>query len=299
MTNALTLVSHPGELTKTIVAETRAALNAAGANAGEISWLAEARAADILFSDIDCEAAEAAADSVVDGKPVDRLSLATNGRRRKLLIADMDSTILINETLDEIAASAGIGEQIAEITARSMRGELNFEDSLRERVALLEGRDSSIIDAVLAGISLTPGASSFIATMRQAGCYTALVSGGFTMFTDKVKGWLGFDLALANDFEINDGILTGKLDGPIVGRETKLEVLETLCREHGVDAVDCLAIGDGANDLAMIKAAGLGIAYHGKPILREHARARIDHTDLRTALYFQGFRDDEIVEPGT
>lgn len=294
-TNSLTLVALPGDLSSDIVAETRAALNAAGAEIGDIDWLSDQRAADLTFSGIECTAAETAADDIVGDRLIDRVALPTATRRKKLLIADMDSTILINETLDEIATKAGIGEHVAEITARSMRGELNFEDSLRERVALLEGRAASIIDEVLNGVTLTQGAASFVATMRQSGAFTALVSGGFTMFTDKVKGWLGFHLALANDFEIIDGRLTGRLEGPIVGRETKLEMLQRLGKEHGIAASDALTIGDGANDLAMIQAAGLGIAYHGKPLLREHARARIDHTDLRTALYYQGFRDDEIV----
>lgn len=296
MTNAMTLVARPGALTASIVAETRAALNAAGARSAETVWLSADRAADIIFDGITCEDAEKAAVEALGDQPVDRVSLPLEGRRKKLLVADMDSTILVNETLDEIAASVGIGEQVAEITARSMRGELNFEESLRERVALLAGRDASIIENVLESISLSPGAACFIATMGQAGATTALVSGGFTMFTDRVKGWLGFDIAVANNFEIIDGQLTGGLDGPIIGRETKLDMLNSLAEKSGLNLSEALTIGDGANDLAMIEAAGLGIAYLGKPVLRERARARIDHTDLRTALYFQGFSDDEIVE---
>ncbi|MEQ8666436.1 MAG: phosphoserine phosphatase SerB [Rhodospirillales bacterium] len=296
MSNNLTLVAPQGDLTDAIVSETRAALNASGAETGETLWLSPARAADISFSGMAEADAEGLAAGVIGGRAVDACALPAAGRRKKLLIADMDSTILANETLDEIAAEAGIGEKVADITARSMRGELNFEESLRARVALLAGRDAGIIDAVLDRIELNPGARAFVATMRNNNAVTALVSGGFTMFTDRVQDWLGFHVAKANDFEIEDGRLTGRLDGPIVGRETKLQWLEDLGRKHDIGQADALTIGDGANDLAMVTSAGLGIAYHGKPILREHARARIDHTDLRTALYFQGYRDDEISE---
>ena len=294
MSNVLTLVAPEGDLADAIVTETRAALNASGAESGGTVWLSPERAADIPFSGLGESAAEAAVANIAAGHGVDACALPAEGRRKRLLIADMDSTILVNETLDEIAAHAGVGEEVAEITARSMRGELNFEESLRARVALLEGREAGIIDAVLEGISLTPGARAFVATMRRSGAVTALVSGGFTMFTDRVQGWLGFHYAKANDFEIEAGRLSGRLAGPIVGRETKLEWLRDLGEKHDIPASDALTIGDGANDLAMVTAAGLGVAYRGKPVLREAARARIDHTDLRTALYFQGFADDEI-----
>lgn len=296
MSSFLTLVALPGDLDETIVAETRAALNAAGASTDAIDWLSDARAAQIGFNGIGDQRAEDIANTVLADRPIDVVALAAEGRRKRLLIADMDSTILANETLDEIAAEAGIGDEVAAITARSMRGELNFEDSLRERVALLEGRDASIIDQVLETISINPGAHAFVATMRASGAFTALISGGFTMFTDKVRDEVGFHMARANTFDIENGNLTGKVVGPIVGRETKLEVLNALSAEHGVALSEALTIGDGANDMAMIEAAGLGIAYFGKPVLREAARAQINHTDLLTALYFQGFRDSEIVE---
>ncbi len=292
----VTLVAPEGALDAAIVAETAGRLNAAGGEAGSAVWLSPGRAAEFTVLDLPEPDTRATVEAALRDAAVDRCVLPAEGRRKRLLIADMDSTILVNETLDEISAEAGFGEIVADITARSMRGELNFEDSLRERVALLAGRDAAIIDTVLDRISLNPGAAAFVATMRAHGAVTALISGGFTMFTDKVSDWLGFHVSKANDFEIDDGKLTGRLVGGIVGRETKLEWLTSLGSEHGIPAHDALTIGDGANDLAMITAAGLGIAYHGKPILREAADARIDHTDLRTALYYQGYSDDEIVE---
>lgn len=296
MDSVLTLVALPDSLSEAIVAETCTALNAAGARTGDVAWLSDARAADIPFSGLVPALAETAVADILDAARVDHVSLPRENRRKTLLIADMDSTILLNETLDEIAAGVGIGEEVAAITAASMRGELNFEESLRARVALLAGRDATIIDPVLDTIALTPGARAFVATMRNHGAFTALISGGFTMFTDRVANWLGFHVSKANNFEIENGRLTGRLAGEIVGRGTKLQSLNGLCQEHGIDLSDALAIGDGANDLAMIEAAGLGIAYFGKPVLRAAARARIDFTDLRTALYYQGYADAEISE---
>jgi len=296
MSLTVTLVAPEGALSESIVAETARALNAVGGDTDAPRVLSPERAAEFDVAGLEIEAARESIEGALGSSAVDRFVGPDTGRRKRLLIADMDSTILANETLDEISAEAGVGEIVAEITARSMRGELNFEESLRERVALLEGRDTSIIDTVLNRVSLNPGAEAFVATMRHHGAYTALVSGGFSMFTDKVQAWLGFHISKANDFEVRDGMLTGRLEGGIVGRETKLAWLESLGREHGVPEADALTIGDGANDLAMVTAAGLGIAYRGKPILRHAANARIDHTDLRTALYFQGYGDDEILE---
>lgn len=292
----IVLVAAPGALSETIVAETGAILNAAGAIVGSPGWLSGGRAAELVFDGIGMQAAGAAVAGRLDNDRVDRAVLDQGGRRKRLLIADMDSTILVNETLDEIAARAGVGRKVADITARSMRGDLNFEESLRARVALLKDHDTAIIDDVLATIGLTDGARALVATMRHHGAVTALVSGGDTMFTDRVRDCLGFHHAIANRFEISAGRLTGRLRGAIIGCETKRMWLDDLGKRYDIDPNQALAIGDGANDLAMIKAAGLGIAYYGKPVLRSAARAQINFTDLRTALYYQGYSDPEIVD---
>lgn len=292
---ALTLVAAPGALDAPHLDAVVRALKAAGHAPGPIDWLSPGRAAELT---VDAEPGKLAAlaDDALADAPIDRCALPADGRRKRLLFADMDSTILTGETLDDIAAGVGIGDAVAEITARGMRGEIGFEESLTARVALLTGRDAGIIDPVLDAIVYSDGARALVATMRAHGAVCALVSGGFTMFTDKVRAELGFHAARANVFEIVDGMLTGELGGPIVGRESKQAWLVELAGAHGIDPIDALAIGDGANDLAMVTAAGLGIAYRGKPVLRAAARARIDHTDLRAALYFQGYRDAEIVE---
>lgn len=291
----LTLVAAPGALSEAVLADAQRAVGAAGAQSGEVDWLSPGRAVDIPVAG-EPQTTLAAVEAALGEAPVDRALLPAEGRRKRLLFADMDSTILTNETLNEIAAEVGIGDKVAEITARGMRGEIGFEESLIERVGLLTGRDAAIIEPVLNAIDYSSGAHALVATMRTHGAIAALISGGFTMFTDKVQAELGFHASRANVFDIVDGTLTGELGGPIVGRESKQEWLVELAAKHGIAHGDALAIGDGANDLAMIEAAGLGIAYFGKPVLRAAAQARIDHTDLRTALYYQGYRDDEIVE---
>lgn len=295
MRSALTLVAAPGDLEARRVDAVARALSAAGLTPGPTRWLSPDRAAELAVEG-DPEAIEAAAGEALGDAPVDRCALPVDGRRKRLLFADMDSTIVTDETLDAVAHQTGIGEKVAAITARGMRGEIDFAESLTSRVALLTGRDAAIIEPVLAGLTYSPGARALVATMRAHGAVCALVSGGFTIFTDKVRAELGFNAAKANVFEIVDGRLTGRLGGPLVSRETKQAWLVELAGQRGIPRRDALAIGDGANDLAMIEAAGLGIAYRGKPILRAAARARIDHTDLRTALYFQGYADAEIVE---
>ncbi len=295
MHSVLTLVAAPGGLGASSIEAVSRALASAGLKRGPVDWLADGRAAELAVAG-DPAKVEDIASRALDGAPIDRCALPKAGRRKRLLFADMDSTILTNETLDEVAAGAGIGEKVAEITARGMRGEIGFEESLTARVGLLTGRPASIIQPVLDAISYSDGAHALVATMRAHGAVCALISGGFTLFTDTVQAELGFHAAKANVFEIVDGRLTGRLGGPIVGRESKQDWLIELAAAHGIQHGDALAIGDGANDLAMIETAGLGIAYHGKPILRAAARARIDHTDLRSALYFQGYRDGEIVE---
>jgi phosphoserine phosphatase len=260
-----------------------------------LRWLAPSEAAEVpFFGD------PAAVRSRIGGTPgitgLDWAILPIEGRRKKLLVADMDSTIVTGETLDELAAYAGVGLRVAAITVRSMRGELDFAAALRERVALLEGLDAdTAIAATAAGIVVTSGASVLVRTMRKHGALTALVSGGFTAFTGLVRDRVGFDLDRANTLEITDGKLTGRVVEPILGRETKLELLRSLAAERGIDIAETLAVGDGANDLAMIQAAGMGVAFRAKPIVTDAAKVKVEHGDLTALLYFQGYTSAEFV----
>ncbi|WOI54816.1 phosphoserine phosphatase SerB [Parvularcula sp. LCG005] len=216
-------------------------------------------------------------------------------REKKILISDMDSTIIEQECLDELAEKAGIGAEIAAITERAMRGELDFESALTERVARVKGLSASTIDEVLKErITLSDGARTFVRTMRARGALTILVSGGFTHFTQAIADRAGFEQHYGNTLDIEDGYLTGKVTLPILGREAKRERLLAACSEMNLRPDQALAIGDGANDLAMIELAGLGIAYRAKPIVIEQASASIMHTDLTTALYYQGIGREEF-----
>jgi phosphoserine phosphatase len=217
-------------------------------------------------------------------------------RRKKLLVADMDSTIINQECIDEIADVAGIKPKIAEITERAMRGELKFEDALNERLSLLAGlTEKQLAEVYDTRITLMPGATTLVATMRKFGAYAALVSGGFTFFTSKVRAKVGFDVDHSNTLGLKDGRMTGKVDGPILGREAKLAFLQQYTKERSLADIQTMAIGDGANDLAMIKAAGLGVAYRAKPIVAAEAQASITHGDLTALLYLQGYRKEEFV----
>jgi phosphoserine phosphatase len=215
------------------------------------------------------------------------------GREKRLLLADMDSTMIGQECIDELAALAGVGPQVAAITARSMAGELDFEGSLRERVALLAGLPEAAVAEVLANrITYTPGGATLIATMRARGAWTALVSGGFTAFTGPVAAHLGFDEHRANTLVVADGRLTGRVAEPILGRAAKAEALHAICARLGIGAERAMAVGDGANDLAMLAAAGTGVALHAKPAVQAAARLRINHGDLTALLYLQGIPAD-------
>lgn len=217
-------------------------------------------------------------------------------RRKNLLISDMDSTIIGQECLDEIAAFAGLKEQVSAITERAMAGELDFEAALTERVGMLKGLDlGALQQAYEERITLNPGARTLVATMKAHGAKTVLVSGGFTFFTERVADDAGFEDHRGNTL-IDDGAsLTGDVGRPILGRAAKLEALDEFAARQGLARSDALALGDGANDLAMITASGLGIAYRAKPIVASEAHASIDSTDLRTALFFQGYHEDEFV----
>ena len=233
---------------------------------------------------------------VPEGLAVDVNCVPAANRRKRLLIADMDSTIIPVECIDEVADFAGVREQCVAITEPAMRGEMSFEEALRLRVALMEGLPAERLQDVYdQRVSLNPGARTLVQTMRANGAYTALVSGGFTFFTERVAAATGFHENRANRLEIEDGRLTGKAAEPILGRQSKVSALQDLTLAHGLDPADTLCVGDGANDLGMIELAGLGVAYHAKPIVADAARAKIEHGDLTALLYLQGYSEDEFV----
>jgi phosphoserine phosphatase len=229
--------------------------------------------------------------------PVDIVVQPVASRRKKLLVADMDSTVIGQECIDELADFAGLKGKVALITERAMRGEIEFEPALRERVALLKGLPASVVDRVLAErITLDPGAKLLVATMRANGARAILVSGGFTSFVDRIRTMVGFDESYANRLIETDGNLAGEVAEPILGRAAKLATLEDAIIRLDFDAEETLAVGDGANDLAMLGRAGLGIAYHAKPKVAEAADARIDHNDLTALLFAQGYRRSEFAK---
>src|ERR1043165_7085676 len=228
--------------------------------------------------------------------PLDINLVAAEKRRKRLLVADMDSTIINVECLDELADMAGLKPQISAITERAMRGELEFEAALKERVGMLKGLKLDALERTHAErVRLNPGAKSLLATMRAHGAHTMLVSGGFGYFTRRVAEAAGFHAERGNTLLDGGAVLTGEVGLPILGREAKLQALQEAVANLRIDFADSLAVGDGANDLAMIQKAGLGVAYHAKPVVAEAAGAAINHNDLTALLYLQGYRDDEIV----
>jgi phosphoserine phosphatase len=228
-------------------------------------------------------------EAALEGRPIDAITVKTRARQKALLLADMDSTIVTGETLDELAAFAGIGEQIAAITRRAMNGELDFKAALRERVSMLKGLKIDALEKAWERIHLTPGARELVATMRARGALTALVSGGFSFFTGKVAAQLGFEVHRSNVLLDDGAALTGTVREPILDRDAKLSALHELAAQRGLKLSATLAVGDGANDLDMIREAGLGVAFHAKPIVAQAARARVDHADLRALLFAQGY----------
>jgi len=286
MTHLLTLIAPRGGLSARALDIARDALAAAGATPGAPAWLGAEEAAELPFAGLDAAAAQQAARDALPG--VDAIAQPAGERRCLLLLADMDSTIVTTETLDEIAAFAGLKEPIAAITARSMNGEIDFATALRERVAMLEGLDLSALHATWAATEFMPGAPTLVATMRGLGATTALVSGGFTFFTGRVAEALGFTHHFANVLLDDGARLTGRVAEPILDRDAKLATLHRLAGELGLPLGRCAAVGDGANDLAMIGAAGLGVAWRAKPVVAAAARARLDHADLTGLLYAQG-----------
>jgi phosphoserine phosphatase len=229
--------------------------------------------------------------------PIDIVVQPIATRRKKLFLADMDSTMIGQECIDELADFVGLKHHVAKITERAMRGEIEFEPALRERVALLKDLPVSVVDEVLkTRITATPGGRELVMTMRAHGAYTCLISGGFTLFAKAVAAKIGFQESRANELIVHDGKFTGEVREPILGRAAKLDSLIDLLESFDLDDIDTLVVGDGANDLGMIQHAGLGVAYHAKPAVATAAAARIDYGDLTALLYAQGYRRDEFVE---
>jgi phosphoserine phosphatase len=295
MSLVATLICNPASpaLDSTVVDGARAILP----SPGPAHWLFGEVAVDIPFDG--SEDIAAVADRLRQARgdlPIDVVVQPRGFRRKKLFLADMDSTMIGQECIDELAAFVGLKEHVAAITERAMRGEIEFEPALRERVALLKGLPVGVVDEVLKkSITLTPGGRELVATMRAHGAYTCLVSGGFTLFTEKVAEMIGFQENRANRLLVEDGKLTGEVAEPILGRAAKLATLVDLRESFDLDDIDTLVTGDGANDLAMIQSAGLGIAYHAKPAVAAAAHGRIDFGDLTALLYAQGYRRDEFV----
>ena len=299
MSLVATLICNPASpaLDSTVVDGARAVLP----SPGPAQWLFNEVAVDIPFERQDAgrddiKAIEERLRQARGDLPIDIVVQPRIGRRKKLFLADMDSTMIGQECIDELADFAGLKAHVAAITERAMRGEIEFESALRERVALLKGLPVGVVDEVLEKrITPTPGGRALVMTMRAHGAYTCLISGGFTLFTKVVADKIGFQENRANQLQVADGKLTGEVVEPILGRATKLATLIELTESFDLDDIDTLVTGDGANDLGMIQAAGLGVAYHAKPAVAPAAAARIDHGDLTALLYAQGYRRDEFV----
>jgi phosphoserine phosphatase len=288
---ALTLIAGAADCDLTGLAASVAATLAIEA---EPVWLAPDEACDFIIDTSDPVAIADAARGIVGDTPVDIFVQPAAERRKRLLVADLESTVIENEMLDELALILGIGLQVAEITRRAMNGEIDFISALEARVTLLAGSDARILDAAATQIRLTPGARSLVATMRRDGAVTALVTGGFTIFADRVGAELGFDRVVANRLEVASGRVTGKVLPPIVTGETKRETLLTIAAECGIPLARAIAVGDGANDVPMLTTAGIGIAFRAKPAVAAAARWRLDHADLTGLLYAQGYRKAEF-----
>ncbi|MSP41983.1 MAG: phosphoserine phosphatase SerB [Alphaproteobacteria bacterium] len=298
MHHTITLICNPANvvLDTSLVSDLSDALEREGGLTGHLDWLDGPIAVDLPCAGLPpIEIADILHDRL-DDAPVDIVvHEAGEQRRRKLLIADMDSTIITVECLDELADFAGRKAEVSAITERAMRGEIVFEAALRERINMLAGLPVSVLnDAYTERVRLMPGARILVRTMAAFGAHTVLVSGGFSYFTERVAAAAGFDAERANRLIFENGRLTGVAD-PILGREAKLAALQEFCSVHGIYDHQAMAVGDGANDLAMIQAAGMGVAFHAKPVAAAAARARIDHGDLTALLYLQGYRGNDFV----
>jgi phosphoserine phosphatase len=289
-----TLISHPARRS---ISQPLAKLASQAVAATAADWLADDVACDLaLPAGLDAPEALAALREAVASEPVDVVVQQREGRAKKILIADMDSTMIDQECIDELADEIGVKEHVAAITARSMNGEIAFEPALRERVALLKGLDAEVIDRIISGrLTLASGGRELVATMRKRGAWTALVSGGFDVFTSRIGNMLGFHENRANRLVVEaGGLLAGTVVEPILGRAAKAQALLEISARLGLTPADAIAVGDGANDLDMIRLAGTGVALHAKPAVAAEAGFRIDHSDLTALLYIQGYRRSEF-----
>ena len=289
MKNILVLISSPAHpaLNDGAIKSAADVLRAQDATVGTPNWLAPEIACELPFDGTAMPVAMTAIDAVV---------VPAAGRRKKLLVADMESTMIENEMLDELAEFLGLREKIGGITARAMNGEIDFAGALAERVGLLKGLAVAKLDEAAQRIRYMPGGATLVATMKQHGAHCALVSGGFTHFTAMVRQALGFDSDAANVLKHDGRTLSGSVELPVLGKEAKLATLKRLAAERGISAAEAVSVGDGANDLPMLKAAGLGVAFHAKPAVAAAVPARIDHGDLTALLYLQGYRRADFVE---
>lgn len=265
---------------------------------GPPRWLAPQEAAEFALGSEPADLRETW--EALQGQGIDLLLQPAAGRRKRMLLADMDSTMIRQECIDELAAMAGVGDRVAAITARAMNGELGFEGALRERVALLRGLPETVIDEVLrTRITLMPGGRTLVATMKAQGAHAVLVSGGFLAFATRVAAALGFDESRANALLVRDGRLTGEVAEPILGREAKVAALEEVTARLGLGPQDVLAVGDGANDLGMLRLAGTGVALHAKPAVQAECALRVNHGDLTALLYLQGYARADFAPAST
>ena len=288
MTQIVSLIGARG--TNSVTVELIDSLKNAWGGA-DVKWLAAGEAAEFAVGEIPGNRWEVWSDLQTLG--VDLIVQPEEGRRKMMLLADMDSTMIQQECIDELAAEAGVGDRVAAITAAAMNGELDFDGALRERVGLLKGLPESVIDEVLdKRITLMPGGSKLVATMKANGAYAALVSGGFTAFTGAIAEKLGFDENRANTLIAKDGLLTGDVGMPILGKQAKVDALEEITARLGISESDVLAVGDGANDLGMLKRAGTGVALHAKPSVAAQCDVRVNFGDLTALLYLQGYARD-------
>ena len=298
MTLVLTLTSDRliYKLHPELVGQVEQLLFSKGATNCSNCWLAQGMAAEISFDGIPSDVALESVELFLENVPVDKNIQKTVNRRKKMLLADMDSTILEIETLDEIGHAIGKAHEIAEITEKAMNGEIDFETALKNRVKLLAGlKLNQLIEFALEKLVITPGASTLVKTMRANGAATVLVSGGFTVITEIIRKKLNFDLCYGNTLVVDSSIVTGNLKRPIIDGDAKAAILDQECEKLEISRHDTLAVGDGANDIPMLVNAGLGVGFRPKPVVKNHASSIIEHCDLRGILFLQGFAENEFL----
>lgn len=294
MSYVLTLIANPDkkQITSSLLKETIDLLRSQELDVQDTLCLCQNEAYD-LFTDTRGDPLFLR--EIASSLNIDIISQPTANRKKKLLIADMDSTIVTGETLDDLAEFAGLKDKVSAITARAMNGEIKFRDALHERVQMLKGLSASFLEEAMSRVHLTGGAETLLATMKSNGAYCALVSGGFTFFTERVAAQLNFDFNAGNNMEIIDGHISGNVIDPIINKDSKLAYLKSFRNEQNLLAHDTLAVGDGANDLPMLLEAGLGVAFHAKPSVIEQAKHNVQQGDLRSLLFAQGYSADQFV----